>query len=157
MEFLPTDDLQDGEIVLKLTGTADARPEKNLVPAYYFDICLADGTRAGKCDLRIGHNERLYIGGNIGYTVFEPYRGHHYAARACRLLFRQARKHGMEHVLITCDPWNKASAGTCRLAGGEYLETAAIPENHDMYERGLREVMVYRFDLTADRTGIGDE
>ena len=36
--------------------------------------------------------------------------------------------------------------GIC-LADGEYLETADIPEDHDMYERGLRQVMVYRFDL----------
>ncbi len=147
MEFYPTEDLRDEEIILRLTGTCGARPERNLVPAYYFDICLPDGTRAGKCDLRIGHSDRLYFGGNIGYTVFAPWRGHHYAARACRLLFRQARKHGLDYVLITCDPGNPASAGTCRLAGGQLLETADIPETHDMYARGLRQVLVYRFDL----------
>ena len=156
MEFLPVEDLRDGEITLQLTGTCDAKPEKNLVPAYYFDICLADGTHAGKCDLRIGHNARLYIGGNIGYTVFEPYRGHHYAAKACRLLFRQARKHGLEYVLITCDPDNPASAGTCRLAGGRLLETADIPEDHDMYARGLRRVLVYRFDLAPQPARPGE-
>ena len=50
-------------------------------------------------------------------------------------------------MIITCDPTNTASSRTCELAGGEYLETADIPEDHDMYERGLRQVMVYRFDL----------
>ena len=53
----------------------------------------------------------------------------------------------MEYVLITCDPGNPASAGTCRLAGGRLPETAAVPESHDMYARGLRRVLVYRFDL----------
>ena len=147
MEFFPTDDLKTGEVMLRLARTCEAQPEKNWVPAYYFDICLPDGTRIGECDLRIGHNDRLYIGGNIGYGIDEAYRGHRYAAKACELLFRQARKHGLEYVIITCDPDNPASARTCELAGGEYLETAPIPEDNDMYERGGRQVMIYRFNL----------
>ena len=145
--FYDTEDLRDGEIMLQLERTAEGNPEKNWVPAYYFGICLADGTRIGQCNLRIGHNDRLYIGGNIGYGIDEGYRGHHYAAKACRLLFRQARKHELGYVIITCDPTNIASSRTCELADGAYLETADIPEDHDMYERGLRRVMVYRFDL----------
>ncbi len=145
--FFPTEDLTTGEVMLRLTRTCEAQPEKGWVPAYYFDICLPDGTRIGECDLRIGHNSRLYIGGNIGYEIEEAYRGHRYAAKACELLFRQARKHGLEYVIITCDPSNRASARTCELAGGWYLETAEIPEDHDMFERGFRQVMVYRFEL----------
>ena len=89
----------------------------------------------------------MQIGGNIGYVVDEAYRGRRYAVKACGLLFRQARKHGLEYVIITCDPDNPASARTCELAGGRYLETADIPEDHDMFERGFRQVMIYRFDL----------
>ena len=148
--FYDTEDLRDGEIMLQLERTAEGNPEKNWVPAYYFGICLADGTRIGQCDLRIGHNDRLYIGGNIGYGIDEAYRGHRYAAKACRLLFRQARKHGMDYVIIICDPGNTASARTCELAGGQYLETADIPEDHDMYERGFRQVLVYRFNLDTE-------
>ena len=147
MEFCSVNDLRDDEITLLLERTCEAQPEKDWVPAYYFSICLPDGTKIGKCDLRIGHNDRLYIGGNIGYGIDEAYRGHHYAAKACRLLFRQARKHGMEYVIITCDPSNTASSRTCELAGGRYLETAEIPEWHNMYDEGKRRVMVYRFDL----------
>ena len=113
--FYDTEDLKDGEIQLRLERTAEGNPEKNWVPAYYFGICLADGTRIGQCDLRIGHNDRLYIGGNIGYGIDEGYRGHRYAAKACRLLFRQARKHGLGYVIITCDPTNTASSRTCEL------------------------------------------
>ena len=90
MEFFPADDLKTDEIILRLDRTCEAQPEKNWVPAYYFSICLPDGTKIGQCDLRIGHNDRLYIGGNIGYGIDEAYRGHHYAAKACKLLFRQA-------------------------------------------------------------------
>ena len=31
---------------------------------------------------------------STGYGIDEPYRGHHYAAKACKLLFQQAKKHG---------------------------------------------------------------
>ncbi len=147
MRFLPVDDLKTGEIDLRLDSTSDAQPEKDWVPAYHFSVCLPDGTKVGQCSLRIGHNDRLYFGGNIGYGIDEAYRGHHYAAKACKLLFRLARKHGLAYVIITCDPANKASSRTCELAGGRYVETAAVPEWHNMYDEGKRQVMVWRFDL----------
>ena len=145
--FYDTADLRSGEIFLRLDRTCEAQPEKRWVPAYYFDICLPDGTAIGYCDLRIGHNDKLYVGGNIGYRIDEPYRGHHYAAKACELLFIQARKHGLDHLFITCDPNNAASAKTCELAGGKYLETVDVPEDNEMYAEGKRRVMVYRFEL----------
>ncbi len=145
--FYAADDLKTAEIFLRLEKTCEAQPEKRWVPAYYFDICLPDGTKAGHCDLRIGHNDKTYIGGNIGYGVDEPYRGHHYAAKACELLFQLARKHGMAYVIITCDPANAASSRTCQIAGGKYMETADIPEDNEMYAEGKRQVMIYRFDL----------
>jgi hypothetical protein len=86
--FYDTGDLRDGEIVLQLKETREAQPEKRWLPAYYFDICLPDGAKAGNCSLRVGHNEKTRIGGNIGYGVYPAYRGHHYAAKACVLLFR---------------------------------------------------------------------
>ena len=146
-KFFGTDDLTDGEIILRLKSTCGAQPQKRWFPAYCFDICLTDGTKIGYCDLRIGHNEKTYIGGNIGYGIDEAYRGHRYAAKACLLLFRQARKHGMDHLFITCVPENAASAKTCVIAGGKYVEEAAIPEDNEMYSEGKRQVEVYRFDL----------
>ena len=145
--FFDDSDLKTEEIFLKLVKTCDAQPEKQWVPAYYFDICLNDGTKIGYCDLRIGHNDKTYIGGNIGYGIDEPYRGNHYAAKACILLFLQARKHGMDYLTISCQPTNKASSRTCELAGGEYIETADIPEDNEMYAEGKRQVMIYRFVL----------
>ena len=145
--FYDTDDLKNQEILLRLERTCEAQPEKRWVPMYYFDICLPDGTKIGHCDLRIGHNDKTYIGGNIGYGIDEPWRGHHYAAKACALLFRQVRKHGMDYLIITCMPENAASSRTCQLAGGQYIETAAIPEDNEMYDEGKRWVMVYKFAL----------
>ena len=149
--FYDTDDLKNQEILLRLERTCEAQPEKRWVPMYHFDICLPDGTKIGHCDLRIGHNDKTYIGGNIGYGIDAPFRGHRYAAKACALLFQLARKHGMDYVIITCDPSNAASSRTCQLAGGKYMETADIPEDNEMYAEGKRQVMIYRFDLS--RTG----
>ena len=149
--FFPTDDLCDGEIRLRLIQTKPADPARHYLPAYKFNICKAEtDTPMGVCDLRIGHNDNTYYGGNIGYTVFEEYRGHHYAAKACRLLLRLAKKHGMEHLTITCDPDNAPSYKTCEALGGRLLETAALPTYNDMYALGKRQVRVYSFDLLSD-------
>lgn len=145
--FYDVSDLQDSEILLKLTKTCPAQPEKRWLPAYYFDICLHNGVVVGFCDLRIGHNDKTYIGGNIGYGIEEAYRGHHYAAKACRLAFLQAKKHGMDHLFITCVPDNIASAKTCEAAGGRFVEIAEIPQDNEMYAEGKRSVKVYRFEI----------
>ena len=145
--FYPVEDLRDDVICLQLDHTCEAQPEKRWLPAYCFHICLPDGTKIGFCDLRIGHNVKTYIGGNIGYGIDEAHRGHHYAARACALLFRQAQKHRMAYVIITCVPENLASARTCELAGGRLVETAPIPEDNEMYAEGKRQVMIWRFDF----------
>lgn len=145
--FYETADLKDQEIFLRLEKTCEEHPEKQWLPAYYFDICLLNGIKIGHCDLRIGHNHKTYIGGNIGYEIKKAYRGHHYAAKACALLFLQAKKHSMDYLIITCDPTNIASAKTCKIAGGYYIETAEIPEDNEMYSEGKRQVLVYRFNI----------
>lgn len=145
--FLDTADLRDGEIMLRLREAKAADPEKGHVPAYKFDICLSDGTLAGACDLRVGHTRGLYYGGNIGYAVDAPYRGHHYAAKACKLLFKLACRHQMGYVYITCNPANAASAQTCLLAGCAYVGTVDLPADNDMYQRGERQVMVFRAEV----------
>lgn len=148
MVFLDTSFLESGEIKLVLKRTAEADPVRKWVPAYYFDICDKNGTVMGECDLRIGYAEGLYYGGHIGYSVREEYRGSHYAAKACRLLFLLAKKHGMDHLFITCDPDNYPSRKTCEYLHGELLEIAILPEDNDMRVRdGDTEKCVYRFEL----------
>lgn len=145
--FYNTENLKDNEIYLKLRKTCDAQPEKEWLPAYYFDICLLDGTKAGVCDLRIGHNLNTYIGGNIGYVVDEPYRGHHYAMKACKLLFNLAKMHKMDYLIITCKPDNIPSYRTCELLGGDLIEVKEVPQGHDLRRQGYTDVNIYRFDL----------
>ena len=101
----------------------------------------------GVCDLRIGHNDKLYYGGNIGYRIDEEYRGNHYAGKACLLLFELAQKHGLEYLIITCNPDNYPSRKTCAYAGGKLLEIATLPEGNDMRMRGETEKCIYQFEL----------
>ncbi|MEY8483730.1 GNAT family N-acetyltransferase [Lachnospiraceae bacterium 48-21] len=145
--FLDTSFLQNDEINLVLERTADGNEEKGWVPAYHFAICNQDGIKMGVCDLRIGHNDKLYYGGNIGYRVDEEYRGHHYAGKACLLLFELAKMHQLEYVIITCNPDNYASRKTCEYAGGELLETVELPADNDMREDGETEKCIFKFIL----------
>lgn len=148
MTFLDTAFLKDEEIRLVLEKTVEADPAKDWLPAYHFAICDLAGTKMGACDLRIGHNARVYYGGGIGYRVEEPHRGHHYAGKACLLLFELARRHGMEYVIITCSPDNQPSRRTCEWLGGELLEIAELPEDNDMrMEDGETHKCIYRFYL----------
>lgn len=146
--FFDTDDLKTDEISLRLDHTFPGDTVRNWVPAYYFDIVAAGGEKVGFCDLRIGHSEGLYYGGNIGYTVYEPYRGNRYAAKACRLLMKLAKKHGMEYLYITCRPDNVPSRKTCEAAGGKLIGVAELPEDNDLrVNEGHTHECVYYFDL----------
>ena len=148
MTFLDTSDLKTEEIELRLEHTFSGDPVRNWVPAYYFDILDHTGQKVGICDLRIGHNEGLYYGGNIGYAVDEPYRGHHFAAKACKLLFELARWHELGYLIITTQPTNQPSRRTCELLGGRLLEIAELPADNDLrVNDGHTHECIYRFEL----------
>lgn len=146
--FLDTSFLYDDEIILRLERTAEGDEEKQWVPAYFFDVCNKKGDKIGGCDIRIGYNDNTYYGGNIGYHIDEEYRGNHYAGKACRLLFKLAKKHEMDYLIITCNPDNIPSRKTCEYAGGVLVEIAELPEDNDMrLEDGETEKCIYRFNL----------
>lgn len=145
--FIDTEFLKNDEIQLILEKTVEGNVEKDWVPAYHFAICNTRGTKMGVCDLRIGHNDKLYYGGNIGYSIDTEYRGSHYAGKACYLLFELAKKHNLEYVIITCNPDNIASRKTCEYAGGELLEVVELPEDSDMRERGETQKCIFKFNI----------
>ncbi len=145
--FLNTDFLKNEEIQLMLEKVVEGDEEKGWVPAYHFAICNNKGIKIGVCDLRIGHNEKLYYGGNIGYNIDVAYRGNHYAGKACILLFELAKKHDLKYLIITCNPENIASRKTCEYAGGKLLEVTELPENSDMRDRGETHKCIFKFTL----------
>lgn len=145
--FKSIDFLKSDEIFLKLVKKTVGNIRKGWLPAYHFEIYDRQGNEVGGCDLRVGHNENVYYGGNIGYHIDENYQGHHYAGKACLLLFQLAKKHKMEYLIITCNPDNHASRRTCEYAGGTLEKIVQIPDDNDMRKIGETEKCIYRFHL----------
>lgn len=148
-EFFEYQSFSDGEIEVVVNGKVPADDERGYVPEYECTIRLTDKhTPVGRVNLRIGNTDRIvkYIG-HIGYGVGEKYRGHRYAAKACRLVKRVALDHGINTLWITCNPENKPSRRTCEVIGCELIEIIDLPEDLDMYRRGERQVCRYRWDI----------
>jgi predicted acetyltransferase len=148
-EFHDPGELVDGDLELVLAGTYPGDPARGYVPAYRFKMRLAGHDEdAGSIELRVGNTRHLAMyAGHIGYAVEPRHRGHHCAARACRLLLPLARSHGLRTLWITCNPDNLASRRTCELAGAEYVETVDLPAENEMYRRGERQKCRYRLQL----------
>ena len=67
----------------------------------------------GQICYRPGESEAIYYYGHIGYHIDAPWRGRHFAAKACRLIRGEILRSGKSSVIITCDPDNLASRKTC--------------------------------------------
>ena len=150
--FFTDIDLHDDEIKLVLRETKEAIPERKHVPVYSFDIALPDGTAVGTCSLKIWHTPVIWFAGNIGYEVYEPYRGHHYAAKACRLLYPLAVRHNLDYLIITCNVGNAASERSIQLAGGMFISEEDVPQDYEQYQRGSKRVRIYKVLLHDMRT-----
>ncbi len=148
-EFLDPGALSDGELTLVLAERFRGDPNIGYVPAYQFAIVESlSGAEVGRIVLRIGDLPRLVLyGGHIGYWIDPAYRGHHYAARACKLLTGLACRHCLRELWITCNPDNLASRRTCELAGATLVEIVDLPADSEMYQRGERQKCRYRLDL----------
>ena len=109
---------------------------------------LGRNEKIGECDLRVGMNDELYYAGNIGYRIYEPYRGHGYAYEAAKMLMRIAREiHGFDEIILTCSPDNIASRKTLEKLGGVLVETVNVPSWHWLYKRGETVKQIWRYDL----------
>jgi predicted acetyltransferase len=140
--------LIDGDIELALMEKRPADPNRKRSPCYVFEMRKSYGTaKIGTIRLRIDSTDTLRLPGHLGFDVKRKYRGHHYAARSCRLLLPLARAHGLASLWITCDPKNAASRRTCELAGARYIETVRIPRDHEMYAKDECFVRRYRISL----------
>ena len=149
VSFHDPGELIDDDLELVLVGTFPGDPAKGYAPSYNFEMRLAgEGTPIGRISLRIGDTEAIrgWVG-HIGYQVYPYYRGHHYAARSCRLLLPLAKRHGIDPVWITCNPENIASRRTCELAGASFIEIVEVPHDHDICRRGEPLKCRYRLDV----------
>ena len=98
-------------------------PEKEMGFGRVYDYMIVPhGTHreVGRISLRMGESPCVYYFGHIGYHVDPPYRGNHYARRACALLRPLIALHGKSSVVITTDPDNRGcAAGDSRPLGNQ--------------------------------------
>ena len=119
----------DGDLELKLVKTFPSTPEKEwFVPVYTFAMVNTKTQDVmGDVDLRVGLTEKLKVfGGHLGYGVAEPYRGHRYATRSCRLLLPFIRQLDINPVVITCAPDNLPSVKTIEALGADLISTKDV-------------------------------
>ena len=144
--FMELPDLTDGEIRLVCYRKDPADPVKKWVPAYHFYITKGS-EKVGQISLRVGYCPGLYIGGNIGYGVDEPYRGRGYAGKACRLLMPVLKYHKMPVALITNDVHNEKSRRVCEKLGLKWLRQMDVPMHNDMYKNGTHRANIFAMEV----------
>ncbi|MGN6504298.1 MAG: GNAT family N-acetyltransferase [Tepidisphaeraceae bacterium] len=122
-------------------------------PGYHFWLRLLPVYQpvvpiAGTISLRLGQDDELTrYWGHVGYGVFPPARGHHYAERACRLILPLAKRHGLDVLWITTNPDNAPSRRTCERLGATLVDIVDIPVGHFLYQKGERQKCRYRVRL----------
>lgn len=147
-KFKDFDYLTDGVIDLKIKEKVSPNLEKGYVPTYKYIITQHGLDKSiGTINLRVGMSDHLYYVGNIGYGVDEPFRGNHYASRACHLIKDVALAHDMNKVIITCNPDNVPSRKTCEKVGLTLLEIVDIPPHINLYQLGERQKCIYEWNL----------
>lgn len=111
----------------------------NLKPGYVsstYYLLMEDKEYVGSFQLRHKLTENLMkIGGNIGYMILPSKRGKGYASAGLSLCLKEAKKLGLERVLITCDSSNAASHAVIIKAmqkyGGEILPDIQIDDGFE--------------------------
>jgi predicted acetyltransferase len=135
-EALRTSELCEGALRLVLSDIAEHIYHK--VPTFFLRMVFSPtGAAIGQINLRVGstpHIERY--AGHIGYSVYEAYRGQHYAARSVMLLVPLARRVGLDPLWITCDPENVASRRSLEIAGAELVEIVDVPKDCIIWQAG---------------------
>ena len=91
----------------------------------------------GRVSIRFELTPQLKRGpGHIGYHVIEEFRGRGYATEMLRQALIIARSEGVDHVLVTCDIDNLASARVIEKCGGQLADTV---------ESSLNGLPIYRY------------
>lgn len=118
-------------------------PDTN-VSAYHFSMqnTLTNEEMDG-INIKAGYTENIKkYRGNIGFTVFEPYRGNYYSARSCILLLTVLKILEMNLVYLTCNLDNYASRKNIERIGAVYQETVTIPDGYPYLTYYPKDAMV---------------
>ena len=123
-------DYTDGELDLIPVPVPRADPFLQFGNERIWRICLHGSKKEiGQISYRDGESRCVFYYGHIGYHIDPPWRGHHYAYRACRLIREEIFRSGKHSAVITCDPDNAPSRKTCEKLGCLYEGTVNVPED----------------------------
>ncbi len=120
-EWIRMCQLRTSETTCKQTGVD--------VPSHtYFAIRKSDNKLVGITDLRhhINHPILGTWGGHCGYSVRPSERGKGYAKEMLKLNIQNAKKLGIDKLLITCHTDNTASEKTILANNGVYEKTIIV-------------------------------
>lgn len=103
-----------------------------LPPGYVPDTrfwLIDNGEYIGSANLRLSLNEYLLIaGGHIGYNIRPLKRMMGYGKAILRLVLPEARKLGLDRVLLTCDETNEGSRKIIEANGGVLEDKRPNPQ-----------------------------
>ena len=136
---------KEKRVTIRLKKRYSADETSDHMPYEEYDI-LYGRLIVGEIELTPAMNDYMYYYGHVGYHVYKPYRGHHFAKSACLLLLERALiDHNMTELIITCDPDNIASIKTIEgLPNVEFIERVDVPKDHPLYLKGEKEKLIYR-------------
>lgn len=121
--------------------TVETCPSHWVTSTLFVGVRKADGRIVGMLDLRHRLNELLAEwGGHIGYSVRPDERRKGYAKWMLAHALPEAKKLGIDRVLVTCNDNNIASARTIEANGG-------VLENKLYVERAKQTIRRYWIDL----------
>lgn len=117
------DDLSEWLNHLEKAGSASTCGEGRSPSTTFLCIRERDQTMVGICNIRHDLNQDylMTIAGHIGYSIHPAERRKGYATEQLRLALLEAKKLGIDRVLVTAADWNIGSQKTI-LANGGVLE-----------------------------------
>lgn len=105
------------------------------VPSTQF-LSIEKGRLVGVINIRHRLTPELLIeSGHIGYSVHPDERRKGYATEQLQLTLIEAKKLGLEKVLITCDKANIGSAKTIQKVGGILENEVISPDTGEIVQR----------------------
>lgn len=127
--------LTDDELKLRFEGKKQVTEPDNEIQAYYFSmINQITEKKMGGINIKAGYTENiLKYRGNIGFTVYEEFRGKHYSARSCIHLIPVIKIINMPHIWLTCNFDNIASMRNIERIGADYIDTVNVPVEYYFY------------------------
>ncbi|TYS64454.1 GNAT family N-acetyltransferase [Bacillus infantis] len=119
----------------KVISQEEGQLPPNRVPATQF-LSMVDDKVVGLVNIRHRLTPELLVeSGHIGYCIHPAERRKGYAAEQLKMSLVEAKKLGLEKVLVTCDKANIASARTIQKVGGVLENEVISPDSGEEVQR----------------------